>query len=115
MSTVADVKKSSIRTENYEPYMFEGKETGEVSWLRTESGGDGMLFAGLWRAEPMTVEGYVFEGDETFHVLKGRVTIDVEGQGPVDLGEGDIASFRKGTKAVWHVTEPFQKFFVISG
>src|SRR5437764_7227617 len=115
MATVADVHKSSVAAENYEPFMYEGKETGEVSWLRTESGGDGMLFAGLWRAEPMTVDSYVFEGDETFQVLKGRVTIDVEGQGSVDLSEGDIASFKKGTKSVWHVTEPFQKFFVISG
>jgi|SRR5689334_4981643 uncharacterized cupin superfamily protein len=114
MSTVADVQKSSISAENYEPFMYEGKELGEVSWLRTESGGEGMLFAGLWRTEPVTVD-YTFEGDETFHVLKGRVTIDVEGQSPVELGVGDIASYRKGTKSIWRVTEPFQKFFVISG
>ena len=114
MSTVADVHKSSIQAENYEPFMYEGKETGEVSWLRTESGGEGMLFAGLWRTEPITVD-YAFEGDETFQVLKRRVRIEVEGQDPVELAQGDIASFRKGTKAMWYVTEPFQKFFVISG
>jgi uncharacterized cupin superfamily protein len=114
MSTVAEVHRSSVEAEDYEPFMYEGKETGEVSWLRTESGGEGMLFAGLWKAEPMTID-YKFDGDETFHVLRGRVRIDVEGQPPVELAEGDVASFRKGTKAVWHVTEPFQKFFVISG
>jgi uncharacterized cupin superfamily protein len=115
VATVQDVHRSSVQAENYEPFINEGKETGEVSWLRTESGGEGMLFAGLWRAEPMTVESYTFAGDETLQVLKGRVTIEVEGHAPVELGVGDIASFRKGTKSVWHVTEPFQKFFVISG
>lgn len=115
MATLDEVHRSSVEAENYEPFLHEGKETGEVSWLRTESGGEGMLLAGLWRAEPMTVEGYTFVGDETLQVLKGRVTIEVEGQAPVELGAGDTASFRKGTKSVWHVTEPFQKFFVISG
>ena len=114
MATVAEVHRSSVETENYEPFIYEGKETGEVSWLRTESGGDGMLFAGLWRAAPMTIN-YTFDGDETFQVLRGRVSIEVDGQAPVELTTGDIASFRKGTKAVWNVTEPFQKFFVISG
>jgi uncharacterized cupin superfamily protein len=114
MATVAEVFKSSVGTTEYEPFIYEDKPTGEVSWLRTESAGEGMLLAGLWRTDPIEIN-YTFAGDETFQVLRGRVRIDIEGQEPVELGQGDIASFSKGTKAVWHVTEPFQKFFVISG
>jgi uncharacterized cupin superfamily protein len=114
MATATDVRRSSADTAEYEPFIYEGEETGEVSWLRTESAGDGMLLAGFWRSEPRTVN-YVFAGDETFHVLRGRVRIEPEGKDAVELSEGDVASFPKGLKAVWHVEEPFQKFFVISG
>jgi uncharacterized cupin superfamily protein len=114
MATSAEVFRSSAENAQYEPFMYEGKETGEVSWLRTESGGEGMLFAGFWRAEPMTIN-YTFEGDETFQVMRGRVRIEPEGGQPAELSAGDVASFPKGLKAVWRVQEPFQKFFVISG
>jgi uncharacterized cupin superfamily protein len=33
----------------------------------------------------------------------------------VTLRPGDIASFTKGSKSRWTVTEPFMKLFVISG
>jgi uncharacterized cupin superfamily protein len=92
----------------------EGKQYGEVHWLRTESGGEGVLYTGLWRAEPQDIP-YVFPGDETFEVLEGAVHIEVEGGETVDLKVGDVASFPKGASSTWTVKSPFKKFFVISG
>lgn len=114
MSTVQSTPVSSVRSESWEEFLYEGQPFGEVHWLRTESGGDGVLFTGLWKHGPATLP-YVFPGDETFQVLEGEVHIDVEGGDSVDLKPGDIASFAKGQTATWTITSPFKKFFVISG
>jgi uncharacterized cupin superfamily protein len=114
MATVKTVPVSSIETQEYEPFMHEGQQLGEVHWLRTESGGDGVLFTGLWTHAPGEIP-YVFPGDETMHVLEGEVTIDVEDGETVTLRPGDIASFAKGQSSQWTITQPFKKFFVISG
>jgi uncharacterized cupin superfamily protein len=114
MATVKSTPVTNISTESYEPFMVKDEQAGEVHWLRTESGGEGVLYAGLWRCEPRDIP-YVFPGDETFQVLEGEVHIQLEGGEAVDLGVGDIASFTKGQVATWTVKSPFKKFFVISG
>ena len=114
MATVKSVPVSNIGTEDYEPFEHEGERFGDVHWLRVGSGGEGVLYSGLWTHGPADLP-YVFPGDETFHVLEGEVTIDVEGGESVTLRPGDIASFAKGQSSTWHITEPFKKFFVISG
>ena len=114
MATVKTVPVSNIETSEYEPFMNEGEAFGDVHWLRVGSGGDGVLYTGLWTHAPADLP-YVFPGDETFHVLEGEVTIDVEGGDSVTLRPGDIASFTKGQSSTWHITQPFKKFFVISG
>jgi len=32
-----------------------------------------------------------------------------------DEGSGDVASFPKGTRSVWTIVEPLEKFTVVSG
>jgi uncharacterized cupin superfamily protein len=114
MATVKTTPVSNIGTQDYEPFIHEEKPFGEVHWLRTESGGDGVLFTGLWTHDVAEIPGYVFPGDETMHVLEGEATIVVEGE-TVTLRPGDIASFTKGQSSDWTITQPFKKFFVISG
>jgi uncharacterized cupin superfamily protein len=106
--------KSNVYADVYEPFMVEGSQVGDVHWLRDTAGGVGVLSAGLWKAEPGSFD-YVFETDETFLLLSGRVTVDTDDGASVELKEGDIASFVAGTKATWHVLEPSKKFFVVSG
>src|SRR5437879_2822547 len=65
---------SNIGTPKYEPFISAGQPFGEVHWLRTESGGAGCLYAGLWKHGCATFD-YVFPGDETFHMLEGKVRI----------------------------------------
>jgi uncharacterized cupin superfamily protein len=114
MATVKTGSVSNIATGEYEPFVHEGERFGDVHWLRVGSGGEGELYTGLWTHEIADFP-YTFPGDETFHVLEGEVTIDVEGVDPVTLRPGDIASFPKGQSSTWHITQPFKKFFVISG
>ena len=114
MASVKSVPVSNVGTQDFEPYEQETLTLGDVHWLRIGSGGDGVLYAGLWKHGP-TDFLYVFPGDETFHVLEGEVTIAVEGGESVTLRPGDIASYAKGQSSTWHITQPFKKFFVISG
>jgi uncharacterized protein len=111
---IPPVSVSHIGATGYESFRPAGEPFGEVHWLRTQSGGDGMLFTGLWTHEPAEFD-YVFPGDETFHVLEGRVKIRLSGGDVVELGPGDIASFAKGQASKWTISAAFKKFFVISG
>jgi uncharacterized cupin superfamily protein len=114
MTAVKNVPVSNVTTTEYEPFVHEGQRFGDVHWLRTESGGDGVLYAGLWTHEPAEFP-YVPPGDETFHVLEGEVTIADESGTKTTLRSGDIASLVKGEPTTWQITKPFKKFFVISG
>jgi uncharacterized cupin superfamily protein len=69
----------------------------------------------LWRCDPMSFD-YVFPGDESFLVLSGSVRIELlEGGETVELRKGDVASFPGGTRSVWTIIEPLEKFTVVSG
>jgi uncharacterized cupin superfamily protein len=114
MATTKLAYQSSTVAETYEPFMVDGKQIGEVHWLRDTAGGDGVLLTGLWRAEPGSFD-YAFETDETFLLLEGAVSIDLEDGETVELKKGDLVSFVAGSKATWHVRSASKKFFVCSG
>lgn len=114
MAEVQTTAVSNVATTNYEPYLDNGKKFGDIHWLRTESGGAGMLLAGFWSHEPAVLP-YEFMGDETIHVLEGEVIVEIEGGEVITLREGDVASFCKGQSSTWRIVRPFKKFFVVSG
>lgn len=107
------IHKSCISTTSYEPFMVGDKQAGEVHWLTQTNSSNQPTYSGLWRCEPMTF-AYEFPGDEIFHVIQGDLLIEIEGENPVQLTAGDIASFSKGLQSTWTIQSPFQKFFVIS-
>ena len=115
MSATKSTPVSNVETSGYEPFELDGKPFGTVRWLRTESGGEGMLLAGFWKYDVVADLPYFFSGDETVHVLEGEVTVDIEGGDAVTLRPGDVASFTKGQTATWRIKRPFKKFFVVSG
>lgn len=99
----------------YEPMRVAGEEVGEAHWLRTEGSHGNEHEACLWRTDAPARYEYLFTGDESFHVLEGSVSIELVDTGErIELKEGDIASFVKGTRSVWTFDEPFKKFTVIS-
>jgi uncharacterized protein len=113
MTAMKKSYKSNVDAEAYEPFMVGDRQIGVVHWLRDTAGGEGILWTGLWKAEPGSFD-YVFESDETFLLLSGAVTVDT-GDESVELKKGDMVSFVAGTRATWHVLEPSKKFFVVSG
>ena len=113
MSKQAIHVKSTASTENYEPFMVGEKQAGEVHWLTQANSNGEPTYSGLWRCEPMTFE-YEFPGDEIFHVLQGKLLVEVAGSVVAELEEGDIVSFNKGIKSTWTIQNSFKKFFVIS-
>ena len=48
MATVKTIPVSNVSADEYEPFMVGDEHVGDVHWLRTESGGEGQLYAGLW-------------------------------------------------------------------
>jgi len=105
--------KSTISTDDYEPFMVGDKQAGEVHWLTTTNSSGEVTYSGLWRCEPMTFE-YEFPGDEMFQILQGNLLVEIAGEDNINLQTGDIVSFDKGIKSTWTVQSSFKKFFVIS-
>ncbi len=97
------INRSSIDTGTCEPFngfeaIVHGEPAAQVTWLRTSSGGEGVLYAGMFTAQPSTFV-YCFAGDETFHVLDGELDVIIEGGEQVSLRPGDIVSFPKGARS----------------
>jgi uncharacterized cupin superfamily protein len=94
--------------------VLEGDPAAGVAWLRTTASGDATLYAGIFVVQPSRFR-YDFAHDECLHMIEGDVEIAVEGEAPVRLRAGDVASFSAGTTSTWDVRTPLRKFFVISG
>jgi uncharacterized cupin superfamily protein len=113
MNDKATYVKSTITTDEYEPFMVGDKQAGEVHWLTQTNSSGQPTYSGLWRCEPITFE-YEFPGDEMFQILQGNLLIEVTDGESISLHEGDIVSFDKGIKSTWTIQSSFKKFFVIS-
>jgi uncharacterized cupin superfamily protein len=85
---------------------------GSVHVLRD----DYAVQAGIWAAPPpgdeLNTEAFAFPHDETIYVLTGSVRIDIENGPTLELGPGDMASFRKGIRSVWNPSPDFTEFWV---
>lgn len=98
----------------YQPEMIDGTQVGEFRQIEPNGSSANRLDVSLWRSDPATYD-YLFEGDEAFHVVEGAATVELPDSGEtIELRPGDVAYFVAGTRSVWTITEPFQKFVVIS-
>jgi uncharacterized cupin superfamily protein len=94
--------------------VLDGDPASRVHWLRTSGSGDATLLAGIFEAQPSRFR-YAFETDETIHIIEGQVRIELDDGACVTLGPGGIASFPRGARATWEITQPLREFFVLSG
>lgn len=102
--------ESNIDPKDWEPF-----EVGEVHWIRKEDVEAGFVQVGLWRATPEQQPGVheaIFAHNETIHILKGRIRVEIVGGPTVELSAGGIASFVKGTTGRWTIIEPVLEFFI---
>lgn len=95
----------------YEPFIHHDLPVGEFRQVAI-AGGPGVLEAGYWRSEPATY-AYAFDTDETFVVLDGAATIELDTGETVEVKAGDMAYFAAGTQSTWTITESFRKFVVV--
>ena len=116
MSTIERVRRTTVGAERWEACVSsDGRTIGEAEVLRPRTDEGWSHTAMLWRCEPLSFD-YVFPGDESFFVISGSVTIELTDSGEtVELRQGDVASFPKGTRSVWTVVEAVEKFTVVSG
>lgn len=89
---------------------------GEIAIVRETSYNYAPLFVGFWKVAPAVSPLYdVPLGDESGYVIEGRATIELLETGEtLELGAGDLYSFRKGTLSRWTIHEPFKKFVVVN-
>lgn len=73
---------------------------------------DGSSATGLWACDGPSTFEWQFGGDETVHLLEGRVEVEYRGQ-RFTINTGDAATFHAGTRAVWHVPQYAKKVFVL--
>jgi uncharacterized protein len=119
MDTPSTITLGTDAVTDLEPFsgfaeVLEGDPAAGVAWLRTTATGDATLYAGIFAVQPSRFR-YDFAHDECLHMIEGVVEITVEGEDPVRLRGGDVASFSAGTTSTWDVRSPLRKFFVISG
>lgn len=116
MTTTGVIHHSNINATEFEPFPLDavkGNPNGKVHWLKASAEGEPLLYAGFFTVDPSTFT-YTFSGNETFHLLEGEVSIELENGDRLDMVPGDVASFPKGHPSTWTIKSPLKKFFVIS-
>ncbi|MFS0893389.1 cupin domain-containing protein [Microbacterium sp. 179-I 3D3 NHS] len=93
-------------------------EVGTVQWTRRPGEGErGDLSSGFWFITPEETPGamrVVGHADETVYIIEGHLRIEPEEGEVFELTAGSVASFNKGTAALWTVLAPTVEFFVYS-
>ena len=120
MDLDAIITKTNVSaTESWHNYAEnpEDKNSGEpqvmINLILTVGAKTPVHKAMLLSIEPSTFK-YRFEGDESWYVLKGHVTITLEDGQKVEMKEGDIVSIKGGRNSTWIVHEKFEKFVVVT-
>ena len=111
MATPTEYKSTSVTAGPWETLIVDGRETGEVHWLRGE--GEPAPTAGLWR---IGVDDFPYNvhGSDTFHVIEGEAELETPDGEKIMLVPGGLYSFPDGFTATWRTRSPFVKFFVIA-
>jgi uncharacterized cupin superfamily protein len=71
------------------------------------------ITCGTWESEPGQSRWEFLERGEIIQVLAGRITVQRDGEQPVELVAGSTAIFPIGWTGIWTVHERLRKMFVI--
>lgn len=113
MTNAASFASSSVTAQSWEPYVEEGRETGEIHWLVQAEEGQ---MSGLWRIGPEEGAEFPYKpaATDTFHVIEGEAELETPDGEKIELIAGGIYSFPAGFTATWRTRSPFMKFFVVA-
>ncbi|MGA8296815.1 MAG: cupin domain-containing protein [Acidimicrobiales bacterium] len=73
---------------------------------------DGEDEVGIWECTPGPSR-WLLETNELVYVVKGRMTVTIDGGSARDLGAGDVAVFPKGWSGTWEIHETLRKVYAI--
>ena len=114
MSTVAaEPLKVTVAEASLDPvpvpveWVIEGDPQGSAVILWKSE--DGKQCMGIWECTPGLFNWT--HTDETATIVKGRVTVSIEGGKTLELAAGDVAFFPEGTTSRWHIHETVRKSF----
>jgi uncharacterized cupin superfamily protein len=74
---------------------------------------DGQIICGMWECEPGSSRWEFLDRGEFIHVLSGRMTVQRDGEDPVELTAGSSVVFPIGWTGVWQVRETLRKVFTV--
>ena len=66
----------------------------------------------MWEKEESVFDWY-YDGEETFYVLEGDVTVTWDGE-QISFGVGDLVTFPKGLKCTWHIKKKIRKHYTFN-
>lgn len=69
--------------------------------------------AGTWECEPGASRWEFLTRGEVIYVLSGRMTVQADGEEPVELTAGSSCIFPIGWQGVWTVHETLRKVFTV--
>ncbi|WP_223626833.1 cupin domain-containing protein [Microbacterium sp. EST19A] len=105
-------------TTRYDRSAAEPFEVGTVQWTRRPGEGDREnLASGFWFITPEETPGamrVVGHADETVYIIEGHLRVEPDDSDAFELTAGSVATFNKGTAALWTVLAPTVEFFVYS-
>ena|SRR6218665_1879627 len=74
---------------------------------------DRTIISGVWESDQGTSRWEFLTRGEIVHILSGRMTVQRDGEEPVELTAGSAAFFPLGWTGIWNVLEPVRKFYVV--
>jgi uncharacterized cupin superfamily protein len=114
MSQIRKIAAASAPLESWQPVgvtIHEGDPDGHGYTLaeREEAPEFG---TGIFACQPGKTT-YELVSNEIIYVLEGSVTIQLEGQEPVDMEVGDLVFLPKGNTSTWTFHEPFKEVWFL--
>jgi uncharacterized cupin superfamily protein len=76
-------------------------------------GAENKFYAGIWSADPHSLDFESYEVDEVCVVLSGKITLTEVGHKPQVFVAGDAFGLKKGTALNWTQEAGTRKIFVI--
>lgn len=105
----ADLEAKPLALPSAEPLSGEIITRSKVVFANDER----TIISGTWESDPGTSRWEFRTRAEIIHLLSGAMTVQRDGEEPVDLTPGSVAYFPHGWIGVWTVTEPVRKFYVV--
>lgn len=105
----ADLEQKPLAPPSAEPLAGEILVRSRVEFANDER----TIISGVWESDPGASRWEFLARGEIVHILSGVMTVQRDGEEPVELTAGSVAYFPIGWTGVWTVVEPVRKLYVV--